>query len=72
MPAIAPISRKDLIYYLRLCGFEGPLPGKKHARMRKDNLTIRIPNPHQGSISKPLLLEILRQAEVSREDWESL
>jgi predicted RNA binding protein YcfA (HicA-like mRNA interferase family) len=72
MPTIAPISRKDLIYYLRLCGFDGPLPGKKHARMKKDDLTIRIPNPHQSSISKPLLLEILRQAGVSREEWESL
>ncbi|MCY7283914.1 MAG: type II toxin-antitoxin system HicA family toxin [Cyanobacteria bacterium CAN_BIN43] len=72
MPAIAPISRKDLIYYLRLCGFEGPLPGKKHARMKKGDLNLRIPNPHQGSISKPLLLEILRQAGVSREDWEAL
>jgi len=45
MPAIAPISRKDLIYYLRLCGFEGPLPGKKHARMKKGDLNLRIPNP---------------------------
>jgi len=45
MPAIAPISRKDLIYYLRLCGFEEPLLGKKHARMKKGDLNLRIPNP---------------------------
>jgi predicted RNA binding protein YcfA (HicA-like mRNA interferase family) len=72
MPAIAPISRNDLIHYLRQYGFEGPLPARRHARMEKDGLTIRIPNPHQGDISKPLLLAILKQAGISREEWEQL
>jgi predicted RNA binding protein YcfA (HicA-like mRNA interferase family) len=73
MPSIGgSISRKELIRGLRQLGFEGPYPGKKHAHMDKGSLRVRIPNPHKSSISKPLLLEILRQAGVSREEWEAL
>jgi predicted RNA binding protein YcfA (HicA-like mRNA interferase family) len=70
MPAIAPISRRNLIRYLRKCGFEGPYPGSKHAMMFKEGLEITIPNPHKGDISKGLLLEILKQAQITREEWE--
>jgi hypothetical protein len=28
MPPIGPIKRKDLIYYLRRLGFEGPMRGE--------------------------------------------
>ena len=37
--------------------------------MRRDNLTIIIPNPHQGDISVGLLQRILRQAGVTRDEW---
>jgi predicted RNA binding protein YcfA (HicA-like mRNA interferase family) len=37
--------------------------------MRRDNLTIIIPNPHQGDISAGLLQRILRQAGVTRDEW---
>jgi hypothetical protein len=30
MPHVGPIKRKDLIYYLRQLGFEGPYPGGNH------------------------------------------
>lgn len=33
---------------------------------------MRIPNPHQGDISRGLLTRILRQAGISREEWEKL
>ena len=29
-------------------------------------------NPHQGDISRRLLERLLRQAEISRDEWESL
>lgn len=32
---------------------------------------IRIPNPHVGEIDVSLFIEILRQANISNEDWES-
>ena len=35
MPALAPIKRNDLIYYLRRLGFDGPYSGGNHQFMRK-------------------------------------
>jgi hypothetical protein len=31
-----------------------------------------VPNPHRGDISVDLLKKILRQGEISREDWLSV
>ncbi len=72
MPPFTPIKWRDLVYYLKQVGFEGPYPGGKHQYMVKDNLRLTIPNPHQGDISRSLLSKILRQARISREEWEIL
>lgn len=72
MPPIAPIKRRDLIHYLQYLGFEGPYSGKRHQYMLRGTCKVFIPNPHQRDIGKSLLLEILKQADVSREDWETL
>jgi predicted RNA binding protein YcfA (HicA-like mRNA interferase family) len=72
MPKVAPIKRKDLVYYLRQLGFSGPFAGGKHQIMEKGNQTITIPNPHKSDIGKEFLLRILKQAEISRETWEKL
>lgn len=37
--------------------------------MTQGDLTVRIPNPHRGEISRHLLAEILRQARISYDDW---
>jgi len=47
MPRFGPIRQKELIRYLRLCGFDGPYSGGKHPFMAKGDLTITIPNPHK-------------------------
>ena len=72
MPKLAPIKRKDLIYYLRQLGFEGLNPGGKHQYMQKDRLKVRIPNPHKSEIGKNLLADILKQADIERSIWEDL
>jgi len=72
MPTFGPIKRKDLIRYLKMLGFEGPYSGGKHQFMVKAELRLVIPNPHKGDISKALLAKILRQADISKDDWESL
>jgi hypothetical protein len=61
-----------LIYYLRLSGFDGPYSGGKHQFMIRESITLRIPNPHQGDISEDLLVRILKQAGISRREWEKL
>jgi len=40
--------------------------------MSRANLSLRIPNPHRQEIRQNLLAEILRQAGISREEWERL
>lgn len=72
MPAFGPIARKDLIRALRQAGFEGPYSGGKHPFMIKGELSLTIPNPHQGDIGRELLSRILRQAGISKEEWERL
>ena len=72
MPKFGAIKRSDLIRHLRQLGFVGPFSGGKHQFMTRGDLTLRIPNPHQGDISKDLLARILRQAGISREEWEKL
>ena len=65
-----PISRKDLIKKFRSLDFNGPYSGGKHQFMVKGKLKIRVPNPHKsGDISDSLLHEILRQAGISKNEW---
>ena len=72
MPKLTPIKRKDLIYYLRQFGFDGPFAGGNHQYMKKSALKIRIPNPHQSEISKNLLIRILKQANIEESVWKNL
>jgi len=37
--------------------------------MRRGNITVIIPNPHEDVIGVGLLQRILRQAGVSRQEW---
>jgi predicted RNA binding protein YcfA (HicA-like mRNA interferase family) len=72
MPRFGPIRRRELIRYLKQLGFEGPYSGGKHQFMVKDDITVRLPNPHQGDIGQEFLVRILRQARIDREQWEML
>jgi predicted RNA binding protein YcfA (HicA-like mRNA interferase family) len=72
MPSFGAINRRDLIYYLKQLGFEGPYSGKRHQFLIKDELRLIISNPHEGDISKGLVAKILKQAQISRDEWEAL
>ena len=72
MLILGPISRRDLIYYLRQAGFDGPYPGGKHQYMVKEELKLTIPNPHKGDISRGLVAKILCQANMNIDEWELL
>ena len=66
MPRFGPISRRDLIYYLKELGFEGPHSGGNHQYMVQETTRLMIPNPHRGDIGRSLLNKILKQANISR------
>jgi predicted RNA binding protein YcfA (HicA-like mRNA interferase family) len=72
MPRLGPIRRRDLMRYLKQLGFEGPYSGGKHHFTVKEDITVRLPNPHQGDIGQEFLARILRQARIDREQWEAL
>jgi predicted RNA binding protein YcfA (HicA-like mRNA interferase family) len=72
MPRIGPIKRKDLIVSMQKLGFTGPYPGGKHEYMARGDVRVRIPNPHQSDISKDLLVRMLKEAGISRKEWEQV
>jgi len=73
MPAFGPIKRVDLIRRLRRdFGWTGPYPGGRHTYMVRGDRRLTIPNPHHGEIGVRLLATILREAGISREEWESV
>jgi len=72
MPPFGPVKRKDFVAALKRAGFEGPFAGGRHEFLVKGELRLILPNPHQSEIGKDLLARILRQARLSRADWEKL
>jgi predicted RNA binding protein YcfA (HicA-like mRNA interferase family) len=72
MPAFGPMKRSDFIKALREAGFTGPYAGGRHEFLVRGELRLTLPNPHQGEISRDLLSRILRQANISRDEWEKL
>ncbi len=69
---IRPVSWDRLVKNLQALGFEGPYRGGKHPFMVKGDLVLTIPNPHRSEIGVDLLIRILRQAGISREEWNTI
>ena len=65
------ISWRKLVQKFHRLGFDGPYSGGRHLFMAKDKLRVRIPNLHRGDISKYLVLEILKQAGISHDEWNN-
>ena len=65
-------SWRKLVQKFRLLGFDGPYSGGRHLFMAKGELKVRIPNPHGKDISGYLVSEILRQANISEEEWNNV
>ncbi len=64
-------SWRKLVQKFRHLGFDGPYSGGRHLFMVKGELKVRIPNPHGKDISKHLISEILRQANIPEEEWNA-
>lgn len=67
---LKPISQKNLIRKFQKLGFYGPFSGGRHLFMTKGDHKVHIPNAHKGDISKHLLAEILKQADISHDEWD--
>ena len=69
MSKLVPVSWKTLVRRFHELGFEGPYAGGRHPQMRRGDVTVIIPNPHEGDIGAGFLARLLRQAGISREEW---
>jgi predicted RNA binding protein YcfA (HicA-like mRNA interferase family) len=69
LPKLTPVSWRALVLRLRLLGFNGPYEGGKHPYMVRGSTVLTIPNPHRQEIGVDLLQRILRQGDISREEW---
>ena len=72
MPRLGPIKRRELINGLKQAGFAGPYSGGKHQFMAKENIRVRVPNPHKEDIGVNLLFRILKEADIDKEMWLEL
>ena len=71
MSSLKPVHRRDLVRRLRALGFQGPYQEGRHPFMIRGAFRLTIPNPHREDIGVDLLARLLRQANISREQWES-
>jgi predicted RNA binding protein YcfA (HicA-like mRNA interferase family) len=71
MPRLVPVSRRELIRRLVTLGFDGPYTGGRHEFLLRGDIRLILPNPHRGEIGVDLLTRLLRQARITREEWEA-
>ena len=69
MAKLTPVSWREFVRRLQKLGFDGPYAGGRHPQMRRGDLTVIIPNSHEGDVGVGLLTRLLRQAGISREEW---
>ena len=69
MKRLSAVSRRDLLSRLKQLGFEGPYTGGRHEFMVRGSTRLVLPNPHRQDVGVDLLVRILRQAGVSRDEW---
>ena len=69
MKRLSTVPRRELLRRLKQLGFEGPYTGGRHEFMVRGATRLVVPNPHRQEISVDLLVRILRQAGVTREEW---
>ena len=72
MPHFGPIKRRELVACLRRLGYYGRYAGGRHEFMVRGSVSVTIRNPHGSDIGPNLLAKVLRQAGVTRDEWEAL
>lgn len=69
---LIPVARSEFIRRMRRLGFEGPYSGGRHEFMLRGQRRLILPNPHRNMISVDLLIRLLDQAGVSRDEWQTI
>lgn len=66
------ISWRAFVKKFQHLGFDGPYSGGRHLFMCKNELKVPIPNKHKGDISIGLVNRILRECDISKEEWDTI
>ncbi|HVP04211.1 MAG TPA: type II toxin-antitoxin system HicA family toxin [Dehalococcoidia bacterium] len=66
-----PLSQREIIRRFRALGFEGPRQEGRHPYMTRGRLKIHIAGRHGSDITVALQMKFLRQAGISKEEWEN-
>lgn len=69
MPKLVPVSWQERVRRLRTFGFSGPYPGGKHLFIINETLRLTIPNPHKREVGVDLLVRLLKQANITKDEW---
>ena len=69
MHKLSPLTWNNLVRKLKKFGFEGPYQGGEYPYMVWQDLVLTIPNPHKKEIGIDLLVRILKQANIQRNQW---
>jgi predicted RNA binding protein YcfA (HicA-like mRNA interferase family) len=65
-------KRTVIVSKFKSLGWTGPFGGGDHPVMKKGTRKQKVPNPHgSGDVDVSLLRRILRQANISDDDWNS-
>ncbi len=68
---LTPVSRREFIKRMQALGFEGSYSGGRHEFLVRADRRLIVPNPHRGDISVDLLVRLLDEAGVTRQEWEA-
>lgn len=72
MPNLSPLPRRILIKKLRKLGFSGPYSATVHGYMKRNGEKIFVPNPHGKDIGLPIIKKIIRQLNLSNQEFLDL
>ena len=72
MARLTPVSRREFVRRFQQLGFTGPYSGGRHEFMLHGDIRIILPNPHRQEIGVNLLIRLLSQATITREEWEEV
>ena len=72
MARLTPVSRRELVRRFQELGFTGPYSGGRHEFMLRGDIRIILPNPHRQEIGVNLLIRLLSQVTITREEWEEV
>jgi predicted RNA binding protein YcfA (HicA-like mRNA interferase family) len=67
-----PVKHREMLRRLRALGWQGPYQKGAHPFMVRGEVRLTIPNPHRGDIDWSLMKQILRNANVSPQEWDSV